>query len=253
VLAVVGAAAVWALTGSDDERAPPGLAAETAALDAVAAGGGVADSAGLPASASAPTDSPAEEPVEVPVSAPPTGQAPAVTAPVQRAPAPAVRQPQARPPPQPRAAAPQPATLVSRSGPGVTVSVDGQPVGGSLRVEPGAHTVVFRHPRWGEHRRTVRVGPGETLPLAVHFEAEVRVGARLASGSGPAPFAAVWVDGQNTGAFTPTTLTLGPGRHTVELRRDGYRVLDGPQTVTVEPSAQPQSHTVSFRLAANAP
>jgi hypothetical protein len=96
---------------------------------------------------------------------------------------------------------------------------------------------------------TVTVAPGETKTLTCHFEATVNVAARLEGGSGPAPAAAVTVNGQNAG-FTPTRLTLGPGTHNIAVSRTGFRSLDGVQTVTVRPSLSPISERVSFRLAA---
>ncbi|NNF57734.1 MAG: protein kinase [Rhodothermaceae bacterium] len=151
------------------------------------------------------------------------------------------------PPAQPTAA---PATLVLRAV-GGSVSVAGQSGSGTARlsVAAGTHTVTFRHPSYGQHQERVQVAPGETKTLTCYFEGQIRVSARLEGGGGPAPFGAVWINGQNTGQFTPTTLTRGPGTYRISLRRDGYNTPDGVQTVTIAPSLSPISRSLSFRLA----
>jgi serine/threonine-protein kinase len=152
--------------------------------------------------------------------------------------------------PEPEPAATQMATLVLGVEPAGAVAVDGQGErgGGSFPVTAGAHTVTFVHPRYGRHRVNVTVGPGETRRMTCYFETRVRVAARLEGADGPAPAAAVTVDGQNAG-FTPTTLTLGPGTHRIAVSRTGFQSLDGTQTVTVEPSLEPATRSLSFRLA----
>ena len=252
---VVGAIGAFALSaGGDGAEAPRQPETALASTAAGGAAGDPIDSVADGAPAGAATDVPAEAQLPAPT--------PQVQAPAPQAQAPPqvvyrdrpVPARQAAPPPVRQAAPPpQPATLVSRAPAGVTVSVNGQAVGGSTSVPAGTHTVVFRHPQHGQTQQSIRVSPGETKTLSMYFTSEVRIGAQLAEGSGPAPFAAVWVDGRNTGAFTPTSVTLGPGRHTIELRRDGWSVLNSPQTVVVEPSPSPMTQSLSFRLASNAP
>jgi hypothetical protein len=152
-----------------------------------------------------------------------------------------------RPEPEPEPAALQMGTLVLGVEPSGSATVAGRS-GGTVAVPAGRHTVTFRSPRYGQHQVTVNVAPGETQRLTCYFEARVRVAARLEGADGPAPTAAVTVDGQNAG-FTPTTLTLGPGTHRVAVSRTGFQVLDGPQAVTIAPSLEPVTRSLSFRLA----
>jgi hypothetical protein len=157
------------------------------------------------------------------------------------------RPPETIPPPSPGASPePRTGTIVLSVHPRGTATVAGQS-GGTVAVPPGRHTVTFRHPTYGSHQATVTVAPGETKTLACYFEATVRVGARL-DGGGQAPSAAVTVDGQNRG-FTPTSLTLGPGTYRVAVSRTGFASLDGVQTVSVAPSLEPVTRSLSFRLA----
>ena len=185
----------------------------------------------------------AEGPVaEVPAA---PGPAPGTqTAPPPRPTVSESRPPTTRPDPP---AAPQTGSLVLTPPPGGSVSVDGQGGSGTVTVTAGRHAVVFRHPQHGEFRTSVSVGPGETKRLRAYFEGQVRVNVRL-DGEGQAPAAAVTVNGQSRG-FTPTSLSLGPGRHNIAVSRTGFRSVDGVQTVTIEPSLAPITRSVSFRLA----
>jgi hypothetical protein len=146
--------------------------------------------------------------------------------------------------------------------PAVEVTVDGspQPAGTSVSVPPGAHEVACRHPDYPEHSpitTTVRAAAGESASVNCHFERTVNV---TATG----PFATVYLNGENTEQQTNAELTLGPGEHTVELRRDGFQVQGvGHQvkrsgdtsrtpfsgsayTLTIEPGFEKVSHAVAF-------
>ena len=142
-------------------------------------------------------------------------------------------------------------TLVLRAVPSGSISVAGQSGSGTARltVSAGTHTITFRHPQYGQKQATVQVSPGQTREITCYFEGRIGVAARLDGGGGPAPFAAVWVNGQNTGQFTPTSLTRGPGTYRIRISREGYETLDAEQTVTIAPSLEPISRRVSFRLA----
>lgn len=129
-------------------------------------------------------------------------------------------------------------------------------VGGERRSGParfsvpaGEHAVVCTHPSYGTYRTRAVVEPGGASEVACHFEATVRIVTRRAEGEGPAPFGSVWVNGANTGEFTPAVLTLGPGRHRITVRRDGYETLDPEATVVVEPSSRAVSESLAFRIA----
>jgi hypothetical protein len=146
----------------------------------------------------------------------------------------------------------------------VEVTVDGsrQPTGTSVAVPPGTHEVACRHPDYPEHSpitTTVRAEAGDTASVSCYFERTVDV---TATG----PFATVYLNGENTAQQTNAVLTLGPGEHTVELRRDGFRIQGvGHQvkrsgdtsrtsfsgsayTLTIEPGFESVSHAVAFEV-----
>jgi serine/threonine protein kinase len=109
--------------------------------------------------------------------------------------------------------------------PSGTVLVDGndQGGGGSITLTEGEHTVTCRHPRHGSVQKTVTVAAGETQSLTCYFEQPVVVSTTGAWGR-------IWRNGRNTGKNTNTTLTLPPGEHRIEVRRESlsdFRVDGG--------------------------
>ena len=171
-------------------------------------------------------------------------------APMPQVPAPAPRQPQTsvQPPPAP---SPAMGSLTVDVLPRGTVRVAGQqgPSGSSFSVPAGSQTVECTGPQGERFQATARVRGGQTERIACYFEAEVRVAVEFPSDVSPAARYAYLVrDGQNTAQTAPTRLTLGVGTHRIGLQRDGFTVLDGAQTVTVQPSLAPISRTLTFRV-----
>ena len=99
-------------------------------------------------------------------------------------------------------------------------------------VAPGTHRVRVRHPTFGTQERTVRVTADQTAEVFIEFAAPVEVTVV----SDPIN-ALILLDGQDTGRYTPATIRIPPGRHTVELRRDGHRPAS--RSVTIEAGATP--------------
>lgn len=149
-----------------------------------------------------------------------------------------------RPAPGPAAAT---GTLVVGLEPGGSAVVAGErrEGGGTFTLRAGAHTVRCEHPTYRPFQTSVRVRAGETQTLTCHFEARVNVQATTEGGP---TWATVWIDGANTGRTTPTSLALGPGTYRVEVRREGYRTLDPPRTLTVEPGLRQQTERLAFRI-----
>jgi len=149
--------------------------------------------------------------------------------------------------------------------PSGTVLVDGeeQGGGGAITVVEGARTITCRHPRYGSVETTATVSAGETKALTCYFARSVTVTA-------PEVYGRIWVDGANTGEDTPATLSLGPGTHRIEVRRqsiDDFQVRGGifkverggesetgqfsgdAYEVNVQPSFTEVQYTVSFKTA----
>jgi len=110
--------------------------------------------------------------------------------------------------------------------PSATVFIDGeeQPAGRAVTLMEGEHTVKCRHRKHGSIEKTVAVAAGETQTLSCYFVREVRVNAV------GGPYGRIWRNRSNTGKNTPSTLSLPPGTHRIEVRRntlDNYTVNGG--------------------------
>jgi serine/threonine protein kinase len=107
----------------------------------------------------------------------------------------------------------------------VTVLVDGQaqPDGQAVSVTEGTHTVACRHQRHGAVETTVTVAAGRTETLNCYFEQDLTVNTL-------GPWGRIWLNRSDTGQQTPSTLSLSPGTHRIEVRRktlDGFTVKGG--------------------------
>ena len=157
--------------------------------------------------------------------------------------APAETQEASTPEPEPEPVAPGTVRVLVR--PYGDVYVNGQrratdtnaPVFADL--PPGTHRIRATHPSFGTQERSVRVQSGQTAEVFIEFDAPVRV-----TVVSEPPNAEIWLDGRATNRYTPATITIPPGRHTVELRRDGYRPAS--RTVTVETGAAPDRLTFAL-------
>jgi predicted Ser/Thr protein kinase len=146
------------------------------------------------------------------------------------------------PPPQPPAAG----TLAVSGASGVTYTVAGSRVDGSRSLPPGTHTVRCEAGGLSAETR-VQISSGQTAQVVCHSQQQVNVSA--AADEGAAPWMVVVLNGENTSRTTPAQLTLGPGRHTITLQREGYEVVNGSQVVEVRPSFDPpETRRLSFRV-----
>lgn len=147
---------------------------------------------------------------------------------------PAETQEASPPEPEPEPAAPGTVRVLVR--PYGDVYVNGQrratgtnaPVFAEL--PPGTHRIRASHPTFGTQERSVRVRSDQTAEVFIEFATPVSV-----TVVSEPPNAEIWLDGRATNRYTPATITIPPGRHTVELRREGYRTAS--RSVTVEAGA----------------
>ena len=107
----------------------------------------------------------------------------------------------------------------------------------------GSQSVRCTHPDYGNATGTVTIRAGQTTTATCYFQASVNVQASTESGP---TWGAVWINGRYLGETG--TIKLPPGRHTVEVRRDGYRALTAPQTLTIEAGLEQQTERMVFQL-----
>lgn len=121
-----------------------------------------------------------------------------------------------------------------------------------VSVRSGTQAVTVAHPIYGTQEVSVDVGAREQVTMTYYFEGVVYV---QASNEDGAPMEAeVYVDNQRTGRTTPTSYTLPPGEHRVEVYAENYRITEGTTLVTVPEQTsgtlldQPATDTLRFTL-----
>ena len=130
---------------------------------------------------------------------------------------------------------------------GGTVRVAGQSRrgGGTFEVPAGPQALQCEHPQYDSFNRTVEVPAGGTESVTCYFQTTVNVNASLEGGG--YVWGTVVLNGEPK-EDTPAQLKLGPGTHTITVRREGYRTLDPSRTITITPGLEPQTRSMGFRM-----
>jgi len=102
-------------------------------------------------------------------------------------------------------------------------------------LSPGTYRVRAVHPSFGTWEKTVSLGAGQARDVLFNFNAEYT----LTVTSQPSN-AEILVDGRPTGRYTPSVVTLRPGQHTIEVRKQGYDAAR--QSLTMEQDAGQPLH-----------
>ena len=128
---------------------------------------------------------------------------------------------------QPEGAKPAPALgdlQFTSTPPGAIVTIDARSSTNwktpfATRLKPGSHSVAFALEGYRPETRQVVVFAGKKLPLHVTL---LPASAFLAVNSDP-PGAQISIDDHNTGQFTPSRISVNPGKHRIALRKEGYQ------------------------------
>jgi hypothetical protein len=127
------------------------------------------------------------------------------------------------------------------------VFVDGNPVGDSIIVRPGQHTLSVTMPGYTRSDRNVEVGANQTLRLDVELEASPDTGLEITS---EPPGMLVWLDGVRVldpSGPVRTNFRAGripPGPHVLELGRTDRGFRTWRREVQIEPGEFTKVHAV---------
>ncbi len=98
----------------------------------------------------------------------------------------------------------------------------------------GTHRVKAVHPTLGTWEKNVSVEPDKEAYVEVDFNKQVTLTVTSFDELGNGVWANIYVDNKTMNQITPKRLTLPIGQHTIEVRREGYQVLEGPKTLLLE-------------------
>ena len=144
-------------------------------------------------------------------------------------------------------------SLVLSSDSQVTILVDDRLEGENIQTDPiavsvseGRHTVIFRHPNYGDATFEVSVTAGRQVSYSCHYNSTIAINS-FAEG-GDFQTALIKINGKPTGLHTPNTVTRGPGTYRVAVHRFGYEAIEGVKEIEIRPTLQNNKHTVVFTL-----
>jgi hypothetical protein len=128
---------------------------------------------------------------------------------------------------------------------GAQVQVDGRGAGltpvALSNLSPGQHLVVLSKAGYAMESRSVLVHGGTRASLAVSLNQLAAVAAIASEPLG----AAIVIDGRDTGKITPARVQVGPGNHSLTLRKAGYlptsasMSLNPGETFQFQPTLKP--------------
>ncbi|HMB91558.1 MAG TPA: serine/threonine-protein kinase [Rhodothermales bacterium] len=105
------------------------------------------------------------------------------------------------------------------------------------QLSAGTYRVRVVHPSYGTWEKAVQVRAEQDRDVVFNFNAEYR----LTVTSNP-PNAEILIDGQSTGRYTPSVVTVRPGQHTITVRKRGFQAAGSPKQMLVEGDRQAPIH-----------
>jgi hypothetical protein len=111
----------------------------------------------------------------------------------------------------------------------------------STELKPGTHQVEARHVTHGAWPKSVTISDGATTRVVFDFTLSFNVTVTSVPDN-----AKIFVDDQDTGEVTPFTLKLRPGKHKIQVLRDGYLSQD-PRELLIESGETPPVHFILKR------
>ncbi len=115
----------------------------------------------------------------------------------------------------------------------------------TIRLPADSHDIKVEHPTLGIWRKTVQIRADEDIDLLVNFTREIPVMIKATDDNDRSISAEIFVDGKQTGQFTPGKIPVRIGMHRIEVKKDGY-LLDGSDKEILIDSDN--DNTLTFKL-----
>lgn len=116
-----------------------------------------------------------------------------------------------------------------------------------IELNAGDYSVEFRHPRYGSKQISLSLKAGQSRQLVCYFVNYINI--QSLDQSGEFFWGKIIIDGRDVGQETPVDkYPLPPGRHTITVRREGYRSVEGIVTLEVKPDFKEKVIPLIFHL-----
>jgi len=104
----------------------------------------------------------------------------------------------------------------------------------SCVLQGGDHSIKVVHPIFGEWKKTVRIGDGDTINMPVNFNDQVNVRIAAFDAEGKPIWAEIIVDNESTGELTPKEIPVRIGQRTIAAKKDGYILVSGERKLMLD-------------------
>jgi serine/threonine protein kinase len=98
----------------------------------------------------------------------------------------------------------------------------------------GEHVIKVVHPIFGEWKKIVRIGDGETMNVPVNFNDQVNIRITAFDAEGKPIWAEILVDNESTGELTPKEISVRIGQRTIAAKKDGYILVSGERKLMLD-------------------
>jgi len=98
----------------------------------------------------------------------------------------------------------------------------------------GEHTIRVVHPIFGEWKKTVRIGDGDTINMPVNFNDQVNIRITAFDADGKPIWAEILVDNESTGELTPKEISVRVGQRTIAAKKEGYILVNGERKLMLD-------------------
>ena len=103
----------------------------------------------------------------------------------------------------------------------------------SEQLQVGTYTVRVENPNLGTWEKEVEIKPDEERDITINFNEEVTVTVLC-----PGVSAEIFVDNKTTGQWTPKEIQVRVGKHTIEVRREGFELKGDAKVINLEENAK---------------
>ena len=104
----------------------------------------------------------------------------------------------------------------------------------TVKLPAESHDIKIEHPTFGIWRKTVQISADEDIDILVNFTQEIPVLIKATDENDTSISAEIFIDGKQTGRFTPGVLSVRIGMHRVEVKKDGYGLDGGVKEILID-------------------
>ncbi len=118
----------------------------------------------------------------------------------------------------------------------------------NIEVPSGTRRIKITHPKYGTWEKSINIKTEESIDILVDFDKIFTLTVTAFDDAGNPLRAEIFVDDKSEGKQTPSQIKVRTGLHKIEVRLDGYSLIDGAKIINFEKELdQPLKFTLKKR------